>query len=148
MLPPGSEWLQSSRVSQLQTSRPSPICDKGSGNNGNRTGQKRLPFLSRNTAFGFKRQDNWVSFLQTLGDSINLGYWQHVSLFCVYLYWLQNIHKLFQNSLDFFFFTFLRKWSCWLTSQRTIFFSQTGTSAEEWKWNWTCWTELRNSLTH
>lgn len=46
MLPPGSEWLQSSRVSQLQTSRPSPICDKGSGNNGKRTGQKRLPFLS------------------------------------------------------------------------------------------------------
>lgn len=42
MLPPGSEWLQSSLVSQLQTSRPSPICDQGSGNNGNRTGQKRI----------------------------------------------------------------------------------------------------------
>lgn len=109
MLPPGSEWLQSSRVSQLQTSRPSPICGKGSVNNGNRTERKRLPFLSWNITFGFKHRGNWVSFL------VNFRWFHRFRLLAAFLLVLCllilmfhfRISTIFFPQFPNYFFTFL-----------------------------------------
>lgn len=122
MLPPGSEGLQSSRVSQLQTSRPSPICDKGSGNNGKRTGQKRLLFPSRNITFGWKHHGNWVSFLANFRWFQRFGILAACFLIlCLFILILhfrisKNKFKTPLIPIRLFFYRFLRKWSCWLAS--------------------------------
>lgn len=138
-----AEWASCKPAGQV------PSVTKAAETMENGPDKRDLLFLNWNITFGFKHHGNWVSFLQTSGDSRDLG-----SMFpCfVFIYTdvpFLNIHKQFQNSPKTFFLHFWESWAAdsQVWTYRLHYFHRARTSAKEWNWNWTCSTELRNGFT-